>query len=60
MFEKAMVDGNERINIQYIGIGLFPTEVHHFPRVDVALPGIAIHDPYFIKKEFICGMIGIF
>lgn len=55
-----MVDGNERINIQYIGIGLFPTEVHHFPRVDVALPGIAIHDPYFIKKELICGMIGIF
>lgn len=25
MFEKAMVDGNERINIQCIGIGLFPT-----------------------------------
>lgn len=53
-----MVDGNERINIQCIGIALFPTKGHRFPRVDAALPGIAIGKPYFIKKKFICEING--
>lgn len=46
-----MVDGNERINIQCIGIALFPTKGYRFPRVDAALPGIAIGKPFLLKRS---------